>query len=411
MTVQGQADAVAAGRPDAGAAGGRWTLLGSLFFAGLGMRLQLVSIGPLVPRLSEDLAIAHAVTGLLVTVPVLCMAAIAVPASLVADRLGPVRGVALCLALLAVAGAARAVAPDPAWILGLTIPIGLAIGLGSSLLPIVAKERLPSVPAASTGAYVMGFVLGSTVASASAVPLADLLGTWRGPLMLFAVVGVVLFLLWVAGFGGRPPSARRPVRLPHPPWRRPIAWLIVLVFGLQSLIFFALVAWLPAFYVERGWPDRDAGLVLSVLIAVGLPATLLIGAIGDRTGSRRRYLVAASILTLAGVAGINLLPALGFVWAAFVGLGLGMLFPLSLTLPLDVAGDPARAGGYVGLTLGGGYLLAGVAPFLLGALRDATGSFAASLPVVVVLAAILVGLSALPSPERLAAERAGAHAV
>lgn len=389
--------------------GGQAALLLSLFVGGLAMRLQLVSIGPLVPRMSEDLAIPHAVTGLLVTLPVLCMALVAVPASIVADRLGAVRGVTLCMALLAAVGAARAIAPDAAWILALTIPLGIAIGFGGSLLPIVAKERLPGVPAASTGAYVTGFVLGSAVASAAAVPLADAFGSWRGPLLLFAGVCGGLFVLWAASFRGRDPSTRRPVRLPRPPWRSPVAWLIVLVFGIQSLIFFALVAWMPAFYVEHGWRDQDAGLALSLLIAVGLPASLLIGVIGDRTGSRHGLLVAASLFTLVGVAGMNLLPDPGFLWAAVIGLGLGMLFPLSLTLPLDVAGDPVRAGGYVGLTLGAGYLLSSVAPFVLGALRDATGSFAASLPLVVALAALLVALAALTSPARLASERAATH--
>ncbi|MCI0634404.1 MAG: hypothetical protein L0206_10900, partial [Actinobacteria bacterium] len=144
-------------------------------------------------------------------------------------------------------------------------------------------------------------------------------------------------------------------------------------------------------------------------ISVGLPASMLMGAVGDRGGSRRGYLVAASIFTLVGVAGMNVLPDPGFLWALVVGLGLGMLFPLSLTLPLDVAGDPSRASGYVGLTLAAGYFLSSVAPFLLGALRDATGSFAASLPVVVVLASVLVGACLLASPDRLATERAAAH--
>jgi CP family cyanate transporter-like MFS transporter len=87
-----------------------------------------------------------------------------------------------------------------------------------------------------------------------------------------------------------------------------------------------------------------------------------------------------------------------------------MLFPLSLTLPLDVAPNPARASGYVGLTLAVGYFLSSVAPFLLGALRDATGSFAASFPVVIALAAVLVVVCLLTSAERLAAERAATPA-
>jgi MFS transporter, CP family, cyanate transporter len=82
------------------------------------------------------------------------------------------------------------------------------------------------------------------------------------------------------------------------------------------------------------------------------------------------------------------------------------VFPLVLTLPLDVADDPARVGSVAALMLLGGYMVSSVGPVLLGAARDLTGDFAASLWMLVVLAIILV-VSCLPlSPARL---RRGIH--
>ena len=57
------------------------------------------------------------------------------------------------------------------------------------------------------------------------------------------------------------------------------------------------------------------------------------------------------------------------------GRAIGAVFPLCLAMCLDVAHEPAEAGAAAALMLLGGYLLAALAPFGLGAVRDATGSF------------------------------------
>ena len=53
-----------------------------------------------------------------------------------------------------------------------------------------------------------------------------------------------------------------------------------------------------------------------------------------------------------------------------------------MTLPLDFEDRPERVGALVAMMLGVGYTIAAAAPFLLGAIRDATGSFDAVLWVV-----------------------------
>ncbi|MFN8631820.1 MAG: hypothetical protein U0838_16335 [Chloroflexota bacterium] len=72
-----------------------------------------------------------------------------------------------------------------------------------------------------------------------------------------------------------------------------------------------------------------------------------------------------------------------------------------LTLPTDVARDAQGAGGASALMLLVGYLIASAAPFALGAVRDATGSFAVSLWLLLALAASMLPLSWALSPERL----------
>ena len=110
-----------------------------------------------------------------------------------------------------------------------------------------------------------------------------------------------------------------------------------------------------------------------------LPTGLLVPFLADRLGARgasgsrsRRGAM------LRGHARDRDGPGGGWVWAALAGFGIGATFPLSLTLPLDVAREPAEAGAVVGLMLGAGYTITAIGPLGLGAIRDLTGSYSAS---------------------------------
>jgi CP family cyanate transporter-like MFS transporter len=99
--------------------------------------------------------------------------------------------------------------------------------------------------------------------------------------------------------------------------------------------------------------------------------------------------------------GILLLPGAGWLWATLYGVANGGLFALLMTLPLDVADDPAQVGAVAGLMLGAGYCLSALSPFVLGAVRDASGSFTASLWVIVAAASVFLVLGSLLTRERL----------
>ena len=389
---------------------GQRIILAGLLVAGLSMRMQLLAIGPLLPLIRGDLGISYALGGLLVTVPVICMGLVAVPAPRVAARFGASAVITACLLTLAAIGIVRSVMPDPVVIAALTIPIGVAIGLGGALLPVVAKERAAWIPLLATGAYVSGFISGSTISSALAVPIAHALGTWRAPLLFFGVIGAICALgWWLATRGGPARPTVAPTRPPLP-WRRPMAWLLVTIFATQSMLFFGLSTWLPSTYVEMGLDEAAAGALVGLFIGVGLPTTVILSWVGDRIGSRRAWIVTASAMTLAAIVGIALVPGPAALWAVLAGIGLGILFPLALALPLDVSSTPEQTGGYVGLMLGVGYLLSGTAPFVLGALRDAAHDFGGGLAILAGLAVVSLLAGLATGPRQLGRERATSDA-
>jgi MFS transporter, CP family, cyanate transporter len=265
---------------------------------------------------------------------------------------------------------------------------------------MIVARRLPTRPALGTGAYAGGIVAGSTLAAGLAVPIASD-DDWRRALLIISIASigsVVAWLVLVGTDGGRDTAARVARRLP---WGDRTGWLLVLVFGLQSVLFYGIVSWLPNAFVERGWNTTDAGALIGVFNGVGLLTTIGVPLVADRLGARRPQLLFSSAVAVFALLGIIEAPELAFAWVAILGLSLGAVFPLVLTLPLDVADDPSRVGSVAALMLLGGYVLSSVGPVVLGAARDISGDFGASLWMLVAIAVALV-VSCLPlSPDRL----------
>ena len=385
----------------------RLGLLAGLFLAGLALRPQIVGVGPLIPSIQEDLDISHAVAGLLGTIPVLCMGVFALPASVVTRRYGTRLAIAACLALIGVFGIARAAAPGAAAVIVLTFGVGLGLGFAQALMPVAVKERFSGRPAFATGIYVLGINIGSALSSALAVPIADAAGGWRWSLAVFSGITVALVVAW--GWLTRDEAPHRRPEIAHVrlPWRNGVAWMLVGIFGAMACVFYGLNSWLPDAYVERGWSEGKAGALLAVLNIAALVTTLIIPWLADRRGSRRSYFVVFSVLLAGSCAGFAGAPGGAWVWAAIAGLCTGAMFPLVMTLPVDVGRHPAEVGAVAAMMLGVGYTIGAISPLALGAARDLTGSYTTTLWLTAASGAVLIGLCAAMSRERIGRGVAG----
>ena len=380
---------------------GRTGLLVALFLGALALRPQIVGVGPLLPEIQDDLSISHAVAGLLGTIPVLCMGLFAPPAPYLAARLGTRRAIGLCLALIGVFGLARALAPPAVAVILLTFGVGVGIGFAGALMPVAVKERFADRPVFATGVYTIGINVGSAISAAAAVPLAAAAWGWRASFVVFSAVTLALVAVWLVQTARDAPHRRPDVRPPRLPFRSGVAWMLVLLFGLLGTIFYGLNSWLPDSYVERGWSEHSAGALLAVFNLCALPGSLVISWLADHVGSRRLWFATSAGLLLSGLLGVVLLPNTGFLWVAMMGFANGALFTLVMTLPLDVSDRPSDVGAVAGLVLGAGYCVSAIAPFALGAVRDATGNFTDALWVVVAAGAALVFASLFLTRERL----------
>jgi CP family cyanate transporter-like MFS transporter len=169
----------------------------------------------------------------------------------------------------------------------------------------------------------------------------------------------------------------------------------------MACFFYGLNNWLPDAYVEKGWSEGKAGALLAVLNIAALVTTVIIPPLADRRGSRRLYLVVFSAALAVSAVGFAALPGGAWVWAVVAGLGTGTMFPLVMTLPVDIGRRPADVGAVAGMMLGVGYTIGAVAPLVLGAARDATGTFTTTLWLIVGATGVLFVLCAAMSAERI----------
>lgn len=372
-----------------------------LFAVGLTLRPQVVAIGPLTAGIGRGLHVSHAVTGLLATIPVLCMGLLAPPAQMLLARYGSRAGLALCLGLIAVFGSARAVSPPAAAVILLTVPIGIGIALAQAMLPALVKARFAAKPVFATGIYTVGISAGGAISTIAAVPLASVLGGWRGTLLALSIFAGLVIPAWLLLTRRDPPEERRPAAWPSLPLRSRTAWLLVSYFTTVAILYYGLNHWLAESYVERGWRESSAGLLVGVMNLCTVPGTFVVAALADRFGTRRAWLIGVGAMSLLGTVGVVALPDGAWLWVVLIGLANGGMFPLLMTLPLDVAREPREVGAVVAMMLGAGYTLAAASPLVLGAVRDATGSFTDALWALVGVAVLYMTIPVLLTPERL----------
>lgn len=155
-------------------------------------------------------------------------------------------------------------------------------------------------------------------------------GSWRLALAIWAALALLALVFWYAQRRSLPSlPAARGGRESFASNRR--AWLLAVFFGLGTASYTCVLAWLAPYYVENGWSEQNAGLLLGFLTAMEVISGLITPAIANRSQDRRLVLVALLTLIIAGFCGLILSPQhLSLLWPCLLGLGIGGLFPMSL---------------------------------------------------------------------------------
>src|SRR3984893_4655629 len=106
-----------------------WVRLLLLWLGGIDLRLTMLAVPPLIPLIHRELHLDEKAVGALVSLPVLLLAAAAVPGALLISRLGVRGALAVGLGCVALFGALRGFGPSTPVLFSATFMMGLGIAV------------------------------------------------------------------------------------------------------------------------------------------------------------------------------------------------------------------------------------------------------------------------------------------
>jgi CP family cyanate transporter-like MFS transporter len=347
-----------------------WLILGILLVS-FNLRPSITAVGPLIPFIREDMNLSNGLAGFLTTLPLLTFATFSLFAAAIGTYMGKAKAIFAGLLVLGAGSVLRVSAGPVALYLG-TALTGIGIVVCNVLLIPLVKSRMPSRTGTVMGMFSTGMSMLAAIATAVSVPLAQDLGWgWRGSLLFWSAFLFLALLVWWPQLKLSPKPAKQEAEPGKSVWSSRLAWQVTLFMGMQSLLFFTLITWLPDMMIDKGLSPTHAGLLASMMQVVGLLGTLLAPVVATRFTQQSGLAVSIGIIYLFGFSTLfSPVIWLNAVGIGVVGLGMGASISLAYTLIALRTRNDRYTAGLSGMAQSAGYFLAAFGPMLFGMAFD-----------------------------------------
>lgn len=348
----------------------------SVVLVALNLRPSMAAVGPLLSAIRVDVPLSFSTAALLTMLPVMAMGMAMFLGMRIAQRVGDHRTIILSLLIIGVATVSRLYLDSALELILSAVLAGIGIALIQAVMPALIKSRFSNNVSLFMGLYVTSIMGGAAIAASFSPFVMTQTGSWRAGLAIWALLTLVALVFWLGQRSAIAPLPAAPTGRQESFVGNSRTWLLAIFFGLGTASYTCVLAWLAPYYVEKGWSEQNAGLLLGFLTAMEVVSGLITPAIANRSQDKRLVLVILLALIMAGFCGLILSPErFSLLWPCLLGLGIGGLFPMSLIVCLDHLDNPRRAGGLTAFVQGIGYLIAGLSPLIAGMIRDQSGSF------------------------------------
>lgn len=386
---------------------------------GYNLRGAITSLPPVFPELQDSLGLSSATVSILAATPVIVFGVVSGFSANLARRAGEERVLLGACVLLIIGLIARGAAPGALLFPG-TIACSAAIAVMNVLLSSLIKRRWPERAGFLIGLYITALSAGAIVGSLVSVPLWQATsGSVALTLGWLAAPAALATLLWLpqlrsaprpasralAGQPGQPGQAGRSAPASHARvavHRHAITWHVTIFMGMQSLLYYATLSWLPTMLRDRGESASGAGDLLALMGVGNLAVSLLVPMAAQRMRSQVT-LVAPTVIAIAGGLAALLYAPLGGApaWALILGAGQNAALALAIFFTAARAPHAVAAASLSSLAQAVGYLLASAGPLEVGLLHSATGSWTVPVTVLFVLCGVMFVAGLLAARPRM----------
>ena len=320
--------------------------IGLLWLGGVGLRLTVLAVPPLLLLIQSDLHLTGTGVGILSGLPIIVFGLGALPASWLVARIGAVRTLALGLLIGGIASAMRGALLNVLVLYGATVVMSAGLAFMQTALPSLVRQWLPKQVSFGTALFSNGLLVGETLGVMLTIPFVLPLagGSWRVALALWGVPLVLFALLTFAPAPANlnaetPTSAVRA----WPNWRNKQVWQFGILFGSVNATYFGTNAFVPGVLNDAGRTDL-IGPVLTALNFGQLPASFALLVLSRSVERKPRPFIACGILLLLCLVGlVNTASIWTVFFAGCFGLIVATLLTLCFALPalLSASGEVA----------------------------------------------------------------------
>lgn len=347
----------------------------SLFFIlgivliGTVLRSPFTALPTILGDIAQGLGVEVSSLGILTSLPLLMFALFSAFASRLAQKIGLEHLFTYCLLLLTIGSVIR-IFNLPLLYLG-TLIIGASIAIFNVLLPSMIQANQPQKISLLTTLYVTAMGISTAITSYLSVPITQA-SSWKGLILVLSFLCLVTLLVWL-------PNHRHNHHLENQKEKQvkenilksKDVWAIIIFGGLQSLLFYTSMTWLPTIAISAGLSNKDAALLASIFSLISIPFSMTVPSLTTRLSDGHRRIMLA-IISIAGMTGIAMLlyPTNNFLyWLVahlLIGTACSALFPYLMVCFSLKTSSPEKTAQLSGLAQTGGYILAAFGPALFG---------------------------------------------
>ena len=347
----------------------------SLFFVlgivliGTVLRSPFTALPTILGDIAQGLGVEVSSLGILTSLPLLMFALFSAFASRLAQKIGLEHLFTYCLLLLTIGSVIR-IFSLPLLYLG-TLIIGASIAIFNVLLPSMIQANHPQKISLLTTLYVTAMGVSTAIASYLSVPITQS-SSWKGLILVLSLLCLVTLLVWLPNHRhNHHLESQKEKQVKENILKSKDVWAIIIFGGLQSLLFYTSMTWLPTMAVSAGISNSDAALLASIFSLISIPFSMTIPSLTTRLSDGHRRIMLA-IISIAGMIGIAMLlyPTNNFLYWLVVHLLIGTacsaLFPYLMVCFSLKTSSPEKTAQLSGLAQTGGYILAAFGPTLFG---------------------------------------------